>query len=98
MKVDIFIAERDERSRTQLDRRRAVDVGGHRLWFYSIEDIVVRKLSWFRLGDERPDSQWRDVVGIQRLRRQDVDQQYLRRAAEAFGVLDLLERAIGDSI
>ncbi len=90
MKVDFFIAE-DDRAREQIKRRRLVDVGGRRLFFYAPEDIVIRKLAWFRMGGEVSDRQWRDILGILRLT--PVDREYLQRASVAYGVADLLDRA-----
>jgi hypothetical protein len=97
MKVDFFIAEADGRTRAQMDRRRAVHAGGGALWFYSPEDIVVRKLMWFRLGGEQSDRQWRDILGVLRTSAEAMDLELLRDAAREFEVEDLLERAIRDA-
>ena len=97
MKVDFFIAEADRRTRAQMDRRRAVHAGGGTLWFYSPEDIVVRKLMWFRLGGEQSDRQWRDILGVLRMSAEAMEMELLRHAAREFEVEDLLERAIKDA-
>jgi hypothetical protein len=97
MKVDFFIAEADGRTRAQMERRRAVVAGGGALWFYSPEDIVVRKLMWFRLGGEQSDRQWRDILGVLRMSSEAMDLELLRNAAREFEVEDLLERAIEDA-
>lgn len=96
MKVDFFIAEDDARTREQLDRRRAVDAGGQRLLFYAPEDIVIRKLLWFRMGGEQSERQWRDVIGILRLSGRSMDRAYLKRSAAEFAVDDLLKRAVAE--
>jgi hypothetical protein len=92
MKVDFFIAESRDAVRRQLDRRRRLDVEGAALWFYAPEDIIVRKLVWFRNGGEVSERQWNDVTSMLRLLRDRLDLPHLARAAEEFGVTDLLER------
>ena len=93
MKVDFFIAEASAATRGQLDRRRAIEAGGRTLWFYSPEDIVIRKLVWFRMGGEQSDRQWRDILGVLRISSGAIDPDLLRRAAGEFEVEDLLQRA-----
>jgi hypothetical protein len=97
MKVDIYIAEPSPAAREQLDRRRFLEYGGAILSIYAAEDIAVRKLVWFRMGGEVSERQWRDVVGIIRMRRPQLDYAYLDRSAEAFGVRDLLDLAHQDA-
>ena len=50
MKVDFFIAE--PLGREQIARRKAIQArpGMPPLYFYSAEDLVVRKLLWYRAG------------------------------------------------
>lgn len=94
MKIDFFIAERGELSRSQLSRRRAIEIGGFTLSFYAPEDLLVRKLMWFRMGGEQSERQWRDIVGILRVSSELIDREYLMRAATEAGVADLLTQAL----
>jgi hypothetical protein len=55
------------------------------------------KIAWNRLGREVSGHQWKDVLGIIRVRRQDLDLAYLRGAAAELEVADLLDRALIDS-
>ena len=93
MKIDFFPAE--EFATRQLDRRRALRVRSDipPLYFYSPEDLVVRKLMWFRAGDESSQRQWRDVVGILKAAKQTLDWNYVASAARERAVDDLLQRA-----
>ena len=58
----------------------------------SAEDTLLRKLQWYRLGNEVSDRQWHDIVGIVRTQGDRLDRDYLRHWATDLGVKDLLER------
>lgn len=63
----------------------------------SAEDIVLQKLAWYRQGDHVSDRQWRDVQGVLKARREELDLPYLKRWAEELGVEDLLDRSLHES-
>lgn len=93
MKVDFFIAE--PLGRKQIARRRVVEVRpGLSLFFYSPEDLAIRKLLWFRMGGEVSSRQWNDVVSILKTTGTRLDREYLQRSAAEEEVADLLLRAI----
>lgn len=98
LKIDFFVAEDSSLAREALAYRRRVDSPGSApLYFYALEDLVARKLLWFRMGGEVSDRQWRDVLGMLRLRATSVDWPRLRELATVAGVGDLLERAISET-
>jgi hypothetical protein len=100
-KIDVFVPkgrpfdlEAAERARhTTLDE--ADDTP--RFPIASVEDTVLAKLEWFRLGGEISERQWWDVVGMLKVSR-EADRDYLRRWAVELGVADLLERALIDAV
>ena len=96
MKVDLFVVGGSVLDEQQMNRRRRVQVANdpdRHLYFYTPEDILLQKLSWYRMGNEVSDRQWRDILGIV-LVQSRLDEQYLRDGAQRLGVVDLLERAM----
>lgn len=96
-KVDVFIPRPRPFLRSQLDRAQRqtftfdTTVGAK---FASPEDTVLAKLERCRIGGEVAERQWRDILGVLKIRAGELDLGYLRRWAEALNVSDLLERAL----
>jgi hypothetical protein len=96
-KVDVFVPRLDAVSRNELARGTAILVDadqGRTLRVASPEDTVAQKLSWYRLGGEISERQWRDVAGVLGVQGEKLELDYLRATADALGVRDLLERAL----
>ena len=94
MKIDFFVAEDERFAEEALLHRRAVQLPGRPvLYFYAAEDLIVRKLQWFRLGNEVSERQWRDVVSMLRLNQGRLDLGRLDQMAQSARVEDLLVRA-----
>ena len=94
-KIDIFVPKDGLYERTAMGRavQRDLEPGTRTFSMYAAEDILLRKLLWFRAGDEVSDRQWHDILGILRLRAKTLDAAYLDSWAEHLGVADLLRRA-----
>lgn len=94
-KVDIFIAQDGEFDRAQLDRRVARGVAENsdrEIYILSAEDTILAKLRWYRLGGEKSERQWRDVMGVVKVQGERLDLPYLNEMASALHVDDLLAR------
>lgn len=99
IKIDIFVVGGDSLDRRQLDRRKSMLVRRDpraELWVTSAEDQILRKIAWYRDGGEVSDRQWRDIVGLLRTQRSNLDFDDLRSAATEFGLEALLQRAMND--
>jgi hypothetical protein len=99
VKVDVFILQDTPLGRQEMERRqpmRIPDLPETVLHVASAEDTVAQKLAWYRLGGEVSGHQWKDVLGIIKVKRQVLDLAYLRHAAAALAVADLLDKALID--
>ena len=70
---------------------------GTDVYVASAEDIVLRKLEWFKRSGGVLERQLRDVVGVLKLRGDALDMSYVRHWANALQVEDLLEQTLEDA-
>jgi hypothetical protein len=65
-KVDFFMKRDDPFDESALSRRLFVPLApdGSGLYVATPEDVILRKLAWYRAGGEASDSQIRDVRGV----------------------------------
>lgn len=99
-KVDVFVPT-TELAQQQLIRRekhRLQSSGEQQIWVATAEDTILAKLHWYRLGREISELQWRDVQGIMATRGKALDYRYLDEWAEKLGLVELLRRALTESI
>lgn len=99
VKIDVFVCPDREWDRVALARRMLVDypgIAGRRVFVRSPEDIILKKLEWFRLGGEVSERQWRDVKGVLRVRAGALDSCYLEKWAGVLGIHDLLAAAVAE--
>lgn len=61
------------------------------------ENIILRKLDWYRLGGETSDRQWRDVLGVLKLQVDEIDRGYLEDIAMQSGLGHLTARALSEA-
>ena len=98
-KVDMFLPKHRQFDEQQLQRRSVQVVTSNpekRAYVATVEDTILAKLEWYRLGNEISEQQWRDVTGIFKATQGGVDVHYLENTAKQLGVLDLLRRLLPD--
>src|SRR5262249_39676203 len=94
-KVDIFCCKSDPLSRAQLQRRSFQDIAGRSMPFLAPEDSILQKLRWLQeLGTS--ERQWRDALGVLRVRWDVLDREYLEAQAGDNGLDGLLQRLLAD--
>lgn len=100
IKVDLFVRGDSAFDLEEFRRhRRELILAEPERYVYvkTAEDILLRKLSWYRMGGEASDRQWNDVLGIVRVHGETLDRGYVARWARELGVEDLLERLLTGS-
>lgn len=63
----------------------------------SPEDVILQKLRWYDAGQRISERQWRDVLGVLKVRAGTLDEGYLRQQAADAGLGELLEQALDDA-
>lgn len=101
LKIDIFVVKNTPYDKETLRRRKkdSLDEEQQSAEFYlvSSEDIILNKLEWFRLGGGVSDRQWNDVLGVLKVQKNSLDNNYLKYWASELKLEDLLKKAIQDS-
>lgn len=83
-KVDLIIRKPRPFSIEEFGRRQPAEVEGARLDVASVEDVIIAKLEWAKLGESA--RQLEDVVALLRLHR--VDEAYIGRWTSALGLAE----------
>lgn len=99
-RVDIFPLAQRAFEQNQMQNRVLQSLSSRpedQAYFTTAEDIILAKLTWFRMGGETSERQWRDVLGVIQVQDDSLDQPYLYLWAERLNLLDLLERALKDA-
>lgn len=100
-KVDIFVRKQRAFDLNAAKRRvkNLVLEDGTLVPFFvdSVEDTVLRKLVWYRMGGHVSDMKWLDVLGVLKAQFFDVDVIYLEKWAAELGISDLLDKALDES-
>jgi hypothetical protein len=97
-KADIFVMGSDDPfSASVMSRRQLYPVSGLQeegIYIYSPEDIVLQKLSWYKLIPGGSQKQWRDVLGVLKVQGERLDLAYLNQWAVTLQLTDLLSGAL----
>lgn len=90
LKIDVIPAKATEFDRTRLSRSMLLQLrDGLQVWFASPEDVILKKLEFFREGGS--EKHLRDITGILLLCPDPIDQPYIVDWAARLGVADLWE-------
>ncbi len=97
-KFDIFPLSPQPYSQLEFERKTTADYRfeDEVFTFYvsSPEDTILTKLVWYRAGNEVSENQWSDVLDVIKVKRDQLDLNYLRGWAGKLQVADLLEEAL----
>jgi hypothetical protein len=99
LKLDLFVRGTGGFDAIEFERQTLLSVGNppRAIQVKSPEDMLLRKMLWYREGGETSDRQWSDILGILTTRGANLDFGHVRRWAEELQVMDLLERALEEA-
>ena len=80
LKVDVMIPGNSAFDRSRLSRIRPFTELGSTIRFASPEDVIIKKLEYYKLGDS--DKHIRDILSILRCQREKIDREYIRKWVE----------------
>ncbi len=83
-KADFIVRKLRPFSATEFERRQPIDFQGILLDIATLEDVVLSKLEWAKLGDSS--RQMDDVRALLRLRGEELDREYIRHWVEVLGL------------
>jgi hypothetical protein len=76
-KADLIVRKRRPFSETEFARRQPAEYEGCPLWVTSVEDVVLAKLEWAKLGGSA--RQLEDVAALLRIHGNRLEKEYLER-------------------
>ncbi|MSR19471.1 MAG: hypothetical protein EXR91_00620 [Gemmatimonadetes bacterium] len=91
-KLDLIVRKDRPYSVEEFSRRHRGAILGVDMWLATLEDIVISKLEWSRLGES--ERQRRDVVHLLERGWQDLDREYVERWVAELGLEAEWKRAL----
>jgi len=83
-KADVILCKARPFSQAEFARRQPIEVEGMPLWVASVEDIILSKLEWAKLGGSA--RQLEDVAALLRVAAEELDRAYLDRWIDELGL------------
>lgn len=84
-KADLIVAEDSEFNRSRLTRRARIPGGkDFETWFASPEDVIVKKLEFYKKGGS--DKHLRDIAGVLKVQGSRIDREYIEHWVSRLGV------------
>jgi len=85
-KIDLIVRRDRPFSRQEFDRRETIEFMGVQLAVATIEDVIIAKLEWAKMGASQ--RQIEDVAALIRLRGEEIDLAYVESWVDKFGLRD----------
>ncbi|NEP80989.1 MAG: hypothetical protein F6K39_24205 [Okeania sp. SIO3B3] len=97
IKADIYpINQSNDFDLSAMSRRKQVQPfsTNNSIYIASAEDIILQKLRWYKLTKNQSEKQWRDILGVLKARRNELNYNYLKHWSNQLNVSPELEKAI----
>jgi hypothetical protein len=99
-KAHIFISRNQPFDLSKMNRRQLYFVENEpekSFYVCSPEDSILQKLFWFKLSQEQSQKQWRDILGVLKLQRENLDFNYLSLWSKNLSIQENLSIAMTES-
>ena len=96
-KVDMFVSDTSPYSEIAQKRAIVGEIGDEpplSVRMASVEDIILIKLDWYRIGGEASERQWNDLTTVAKLNAKLLDLEYLHSWSRTKGLTDLINRLL----
>lgn len=94
-KADLIVRKHRAFSETEFARRQSADFEGCPLWVASVEDVMLAKLEWAKLGGSA--RQLEDVAALLRIQAGRLDRAYLDRWITDLGLAVQWDQVVRDA-
>ena len=91
-KIDLIVQKVREFSSVEFERRTEAQLDELRIAVASVEDVILSKLEWSRLGES--DRQIEDAANLIRVRWTDLDRKYIERWITELNIRSEWDRAV----
>lgn len=93
LKIDVIIPGSSPYEVGRFDRARSIEVSpGFAAKFASPEDVIIKKLEFYKLGGS--DKHIRDIAGVLRISGESVNRAFIERVAAHFALTDIWHIAL----
>lgn len=98
IKLDVFVLKDEPFDLASFQRSTKASLGNlPEVFFCTAEDMILRKLEWYRAGSGISERQWSDVLGLLQVQAGALDWDYLNAWAAPLGLSELLQRATSEA-
>lgn len=98
IKLDIFVLKAEPFDAAAFQRSSKAPLGKlPEVVFCTAEDMILRKLDWYRAAGGTSERQWSDVLGLLQVQAGALDWDYLNTWAGELGLSELLQKALDEA-
>lgn len=96
LKVDVFVLKDAAFDQSRYNRRQRLTIKeGLTAWFASPEDVILKKLVYYKEGGS--EKHIRDILGVLKIQENSIDQGYVAHWAAQLGLFDLWQDVLAQS-